>query len=50
MHLRIVRDLRVAAAGDHLATLQHGDGVGDPRYHLHVVLDHQHGAVALPPA
>src|SRR5277367_2231715 len=33
------------AFGDHLALMQHGDPVGDVLDELHVVLDHDHGAV-----
>src|SRR5277367_1114951 len=33
------------AFGDHLALVQHGDAVRDVLDELHVVLDHDHGAV-----
>src|SRR6185436_13432641 len=44
-HRGVARDLGVGAFGQHLAARQHGDGVGEIGHDLHVVLDHQHGAV-----
>src|SRR2546430_1442154 len=43
---RVLRYRFVRPLGQHLATRQHGDGVGKIGDHGHVVLDHQHGAVA----
>ena len=35
------------AIGDQHAVLQHDDAVGQPRHHVHAVLDQQHGLVGL---
>src|SRR5262245_19192965 len=43
---RILRHRLVWSLGQHLAARQHGDGVGEVGDDGHVVLDHQHGAVA----
>src|SRR5574343_1766481 len=44
-HLGVLRYHAVRSFGNHLATLQHADGVGNAGNHIHVVLDHQDGAV-----
>ncbi|QND93221.1 hypothetical protein SY91_00578 [Burkholderia cenocepacia] len=43
---RILRHFRIRAFGQHLAALQDGDRVGDPRDHVHVVFHHQDRAAA----
>src|SRR3954468_17858845 len=43
-HPRIAADRVVAALGQHLAALQHGDEVAQVRDDVEVVLDHRHGA------
>src|SRR5260221_8060260 len=43
---RVLRHGGVRALGQHLAARQHGDGVREVGDHGHVVLDHQHRAVA----
>src|SRR5690606_3809403 len=40
----VVADLRVRAFHQHLAVLQYGHAVGEAGDHVHVVLDHDHGA------
>jgi len=45
LHQRIGRHLGIRPFGQHRAALQHGDGVGNGRHHVHVVLDHQDGAI-----
>src|SRR6476661_8732400 len=43
--LRILGHRGVRPLGEHLATRQHGDGIGEIGDHAHIVLDHQHGAI-----
>src|SRR5471032_878930 len=42
---RVLRHRGVRSLRQHLAARQHGDGIGKIGHHVHVVLDHQHGAV-----
>src|SRR5687768_6112321 len=44
-HLGVLRHAVVAAFGEDLAALEHGDGVRQVGDHREVVLDHQHRAV-----
>src|SRR5437868_11095650 len=41
----LLRHGAVGPLGQHLATRQHGDGVGEIGHDRHVVLDHQHGPI-----
>src|SRR5215218_3619744 len=42
---RLLRHRGIGTLGQHLATRQHGDGVGEVGNDRHVVLDHQHGSI-----
>src|SRR4030095_8993624 len=41
-HLGVSLDLGRRALGDARAVVEHGDPVGDPHDHLHLVLDEEH--------
>ena len=47
LHLRQRHHLGRRAVGDQRAVLQHDDAVGEPRDHVHAVLDQEHGLVRL---
>src|SRR6185436_7781846 len=43
--IRVLRDVRVVALGQHFAAGEHGDVIGQGRDHREVVLDHEHRPV-----
>src|SRR6267142_2052543 len=47
LHDRRRNDFGGRALGDELALVQHDDAVGERAHHVHLVLDEQHGLVAL---